>query len=274
MSSSRVENALASVRKFTDATADVAIVLGSGLGNYADQIDGVSIPYSDIEGFPHSTAPTHKGVLHIGTLRGKKVVAFQGRLHLYEGHSAQDAAFPMELAHALGAQSALLTNISGSLNPDFNSGEIIALSDHIYLPGLTSNGALVGRQDADKSPFVNLTRTYDQDWLSKFDDGPNGKLKRGVYACLVGPHFETPAEGRMLRRLGADMVGMSTIHEAVMARYLEMKVLALSLISNPVITDADTQDPVDESKIWDLVREAEPRFVALANRAIDTASIG
>ncbi len=272
-SSERVHRALTSVRKQTDMKADLAVVLGSGLGDYANQIDGVHIPYEDIDGFPSSTAPNHKGVLHIGTLKGRRVVALQGRLHLYEGHTAQDAAFPIEVAHALGAKAAILTNVSGSLNSDFTDGEIISLSDHIYLPGLSGQGALVGRKDTHKSPFVNLTCTYDQDWLKVADQSEAGILKRGVYACLAGPHFETPAEGRMLRLLGADMVGMSTIHESVMARYLEMKVLGLSLIVNPVITDPDNQPPVDEAKIWKTVEDAQSKMTALIDHVILNASI-
>jgi len=244
-------------------TADIALVLGSGLGNYADNITGISIPFSELDGLPLSTAPNHKGVMHIGRLQGRRVAAFQGRFHLYEGHSAQDAAFPVEVANALGAQNIILTNISGSLNPTFENGEIVGLSDHIYLPGLIGQSALVGRRDETRSPFVNLTRTYDRHWLKAM------KLeKSGIYACLAGPHFETPAEGRMLRSMGADMVGMSTIHEAVMARYLDMRVLGLSLIVNPVITDIETQTEVDEAAIWDGVEAAFPKFSKLVDRAV------
>jgi len=264
----RVDRALASIRQRTGLTADIAVILGSGLGDYAEGLDGVNVPYAEIDGFPQSTAPTHKGVLHIGEHRGQKVVILQGRLHLYEGHSPQDAAFPVEVAKALGAKTIILTNVSGGLNPDYKPGEIIALSDHIYLPGLTGLGALVGRQDANRSPFVNLTQTYHEALLDLANKGPEGRLKRGIYACLAGPHFETPAEGRMLRMLGADMVGMSTIHEAVMARYLDMKILALSLIVNPVVTDIGTQGVVDEAEIWDVVKQAQPRFAALLNHIL------
>lgn len=263
--SPQVKRALASIRKLTDLTADIAVILGSGLGDYANQIDGVSIPFTDIDGFPLSTAPNHKGILHIGELHGRRVLALQGRLHLYEGHSAQDAAFPVEVAQALGARNLILTNISGSLNSDYENGDIIGLSDHIYLPGLTGQGALVGRQDKTRSPFVNLTHTYNKLWLDKM-----GLEKTGIYACLAGPHFETPAEGRMLRMIGADMVGMSTIHEAVMGRYLKMRVLGLSLIVNPVITDIETQAEVDEAVIWKCVEEAIPSFSEHVDRAVLT----
>lgn len=269
--SNRVQRALHSIRQHTDMTADLAVVLGSGLGDYAEQIDGLHIPFSEIDGFPLSTAPNHKGVLHIGMLHGRSVVALQGRLHLYEGHSAQDAAFPIEVAQALGATASVLTNVSGSLNANYVDGEIIGISDHIYLPGLTGNGALVGRKDNNTSPFANLTHAYDREWLDKADQSDIGSLKRGVYACLAGPHFETPAEGRMLRSLGADMVGMSTIHETVMARYLDMKVLGLSLVVNPVITDPDNQPAFDEAEIWKTVETAQAKFAVLLNHVILTA---
>jgi purine-nucleoside phosphorylase len=271
--SSRAVRALTSIRAYTDLTADLAIVLGSGLGDYADQIEGLRIPYGDIDGFPGSTAPNHKGVLHIGTLHGRRVVAMQGRLHLYEGHTPQDAAFPIEVAQALGAKAAILTNVSGSLNPNFADGETIGVSDHIYLPGLSGQSPLVGRRDANKSPFVNLTRTYDQDWLQIADQSAVGTLQRGIYACLAGPHFETPAEGRMLRLLGADMVGMSTVHESIIARYLNMKVLGLSLIVNPVITDPDNQPAVDEAAIWKTVDTSQHRMTSLLDHVIRHAPI-
>ncbi len=261
--SPNLTQACLSIRKITDAKADIAIILGSGLGDYAEKIDGVSIPYSDIEGFPLSTAPSHKGVLHIGTLHGRNVVALQGRLHLYEGHSPQESVFPIEVANALGAQSVILTNISGSLSADFETGDVIGLSDHIYFPGLTGQGALVGRRSETRSPFVNLTHTYDRDWLDQM-----GLAKTGVYACLAGPHFETPAEGRMLQNMGADMVGMSTVHEAVMARYLDMRVLGLSLIVNPVITNPDAQIEINETDIWRGVKAAIPQVTNLINHAL------
>jgi len=257
--------ALKTIRETTNATADIAIILGSGLGDYAEQLDGVAIDYSDIEGFPSSTAPSHKGVLHIGKLHGEKVVILQGRLHLYEGHSPQETVFPLEVAHALGCRSVILTNISGSLKPAFKTGEIIGISDHIYLPGLTGSGALVGRHSETRSPFVNLTRTYDGEWLAALQ-----LAKTGIYACLAGPHFETPAEGRMLRNMGADIVGMSTVHEAVMARYLDMQVLGLSLIVNPVITEPETQTEVTEDDIWTGVKAAFPTFSSLIDRALAT----
>lgn len=259
MIQTRLDKALAYIKTQTDRTAPIAIILGSGLGNFAERIKGVKIPYSDIPGMSVSTAPNHKGVLHIGELDGRKVMALQGRVHLYEGYAAQDIAFPLELLHALGAKTLIATNISGSLNPNYQSGEIIGIEDHIFLPGLSGQSPLTRRvRTPERSNFLNLTEAYDTALLDLADSAPDGPIKRGVYACLAGPHFETPAEGRMLRGLGADMVGMSTVYEVIMARHLEMRVLALSLIANPVITDRKSQTDISEEAIWNTVSLAIP----------------
>jgi len=255
----RLTNALTYICTQTDSRADIALILGSGLGDFADRIDGVKIPYADIPGFCVSTAPNHKGVLHIGDLNGRKVMALQGRVHLYEGYSAQDIAFPVEVLNGLGAKTLIATNISGSLNPEFSSGAVIGIEDHIFLPGLSGHSPLTGRaRTPERSNFLNLTQAYDSGLLDLVDQAEGGPLKRGVYACLAGPHFETPAEGRMLRTLGADMVGMSTIYETIMARQLDMRVLSLSLIANPVITNINAQDDINEETIWNTVKLAIP----------------
>lgn len=257
----RLSNALSYIREQTDKRAGIALILGSGLGDFAERIGGLTIPYSNIPGFCPSTAPSHKGKLHIGTLNGKAVMALQGRIHLYEGYSAQDIAFPVEVLHALGAKTLIATNISGSLNPDYQAGDIIGISDHIFLPGFSGHSPLTARaRTPERSNFLNLTQAYDTTLLDTVDETPDGPLKRGVYACLAGPHFETSAEGRMLRTMGADMVGMSTVFETIMARHLEMKVLALSLIANPVITDPDTQTAMSEDDIWHTVSLAVPHL--------------
>jgi len=257
----RLETALKSLRRKTDKNADIGLILGSGLGGIADQIDGIQIPYSEIAGFPKATAPSHKGVLHIGEWEGRKVAALQGRFHLYEGHAAADVAFPVELLAALGVQTLIATNVSGSLNPDFQSGEIISVSDHIFFPGLMGQGPLTGRgEENGHNRFVDLSRAYDADLLDLVDNAPDGKLRRGIYACLGGPQFETPAEGRMLHQMGADVAGMSTVPEVIMARYLNMRVLALSLIVNPVITDPETQNSVPVEEIWAIITKARARL--------------
>lgn len=259
--SKRLELALNSVRQKTNVKTDIGLILGSGLGDIADQIDGIQIPYLEIEGLPRATAPSHKGVLHIGEWEGRNVAVLQGRFHLYEGHSPADVAFPVELLAALGAKSLIVTNVSGSLNPKYQSGEIIAVSDHIFFPGLMGRSPLTGRgEENGRNRFVDLSRAYDADLLDLVDNAPGGKLRRGVYACIGGPQFETPAEGRMLRQMGADMAGMSTAPEVIMARYLDMRVLALSLIVNPVITDPDTQHSASIEDIWSIITKTRARL--------------
>ncbi len=266
----RLSEALNYIREKTKLRADVAFILGSGLGDFAERICGITLPYSDIPGFCPSTAPSHKGQLHIGELNGKSVIALQGRIHLYEGYSAQDIAFPVEVMHGLGVKTLIATNISGALNPDYKAGDIIGISDHIFLPGFSGHSPLTARaRTPERSNFLNLTQAYDSTLLDSVNQSPDGPLKRGVYACLAGPHFETPAEGRLLRALGADMVGMSTVFETIMARHLEMKVLALSLIANPVITDAESQSVLSEDDIWNTVSLAMPH---LENRLLHVLS--
>lgn len=168
---------------------------------------------------------------------------------------------PVELLAALGVKTLIVTNVSGWLNPDFNSGEIISVSDHIFFPGLMGRSPLRGRGDENgRNRFVDLSRAYDANLLNLVDEAPGGRLQRGVYACLGGPQFETPAEGRMLRQMGADMVGMSTVPEVIMARYLGLRVLALSLIVNPVITEPESQCATEIEEIWSIITKARARL--------------
>ena len=271
----RIDGALKSIRRVTMATADIGVVLGSGLGDVANAITGTSIPYADIDGFPRATAPTHKGVLHIGDWRdggdglGARVCALQGRFHLYEGHSPVDIGFPIDVMHGLGVKTLIVTNITGSLNSALNTGDIVGINDHIFLPGMVGNSPLVGRHQTEtRSTFVNMSRVYDTDLLALGDTAYGAPLPRAIYGCVAGPQFESPAEGRMLKAMGADIVGMSSLYEVVMARYYDMHVLGLSLIVNPVITDPDTQADISEAEIWQTVKDGEPRMAALLQRII------
>ncbi len=271
MTSKRLANALTDIRQITEQTVDAGLVLGSGLGDFAKQIKGVTIPYSDILGLCPPTAPNHEGVIHIGEIKGKSVAALQGRIHLYEGYSAQDIAFPVEVLHALGAKTMILTNISGSLNPDYEKGEIIGISDHIFMPGFVGHSPLTGRERTpERSNFLNLTHAYSKALLDIADGSSEGPLKRGVYACLAGPHFETPAEGRFLRQMGADMVGMSTVFETIMARHLDMDVLALSVIANPVIIDNKDDAAMSEDDIWNTIMSAQPRLETVLRHVLNS----
>ncbi|MFS4436836.1 purine-nucleoside phosphorylase [Paracoccaceae bacterium GXU_MW_L88] len=208
----------------------VGLVLGSGLGGLADRVEGLAIDYADLPGFPHAGVSGHNPKLVIGTLEGVRVAIFGGRAHYYESGKPDVMRAPLELLQSLGAESLLLTNSAGSLREDLPPGNIMALSDHISLFG---QNPLIGEK-TDKR-FVNMTEPYDPDIraaLHAAAEAEDVTCGDGVYAWCTGPSFESPAEIRMLKTLGADAVGMSTVPEAILARFLGLKVVAVSVITN------------------------------------------
>lgn len=212
----------------------VAIVLGSGLGGLADRIaDPVRIPYAGIPGFPVPTVEGHTGELVVGRLGGRTVLAQSGRFHLYEGHSAAAAALPVRVFAGLGAQTLVLTNAAGGVRPSFGAGTLMLLADHL---NLTGRNPLVGPVVEGEERFPDMTAAYDPGLrrLARRTAAELGiPLEEGVYAGLLGPAYETPAEVRMLERLGADAVGMSTVLEVIAARAQGMRCLGFSLVTNP-----------------------------------------
>ncbi|MCY3996119.1 MAG: purine-nucleoside phosphorylase [Rhodobacter sp.] len=209
---------------------ELGLVLGSGLGHLVDEINGPSIDYSDLPGFPHAGVSGHNPKLVIGILEGIRVAALGGRVHYYESGRADTMRLPLEALKALGVNRLLLTNAAGSLRPDIPPGDLMLVSDHIDFSG---RNPLIG--EPSDARFVPLTEAYDQgmraDLLSAADEEGIG-LKQGVYAWFSGPSFETPAEIRAVRTLGADAVGMSTVPEAILSRFLGLKVAAVSVITN------------------------------------------
>jgi inosine/guanosine/xanthosine phosphorylase family protein len=223
------------VRVRTDIVPRVGLVLGSGLGGLADALElGVAIPFADLPGWPRTTAPGHAGRLVFGKLSGVPVVVQQGRFHLYEGHSAGFVAQPVLLMGRLGARTIVLTNAAGGANPAFAAGTLMAIRDHL---NLTGRSPLIGPNADSIGPrFPDMTDVWDADLrlrLHRAADAERVALADGVYACLLGPSYETPAEVRMLGLLGADAVGMSTALEAVAARWAGLKVCGVSLVTNP-----------------------------------------
>lgn len=215
-------------------TPKLGMVLGSGLGGLADAVqDATSIPYTDLPGFPVGTVPGHAGRLVLGTLEGTPVVVLQGRAHLYEGIPASSVAVPIRTIRALGADTVVLTNAAGSINPDAKPGAIMALTDHINFQGMNP---LAGPNDDAIGPrFVGLGDTYNKDLLRLLQAAAEAEgvtLHEGVYLAVLGPSFETPAEIRAFRTLGADAVGMSTVPEAIVARHCGLRVAAISAITN------------------------------------------
>ena len=212
---------------------EVALVLGSGLGALADQVDdAVKIPYGEIPGFAASTVVGHAGRLVAGRLEGRRVVAFQGRYHAYEGHPAPALALPVRTAGLLGARTLIVTCAAGGVTDGLEAGTLMLIEDHLNLMG---QNPLVGPVLPGETRFPDMTRAYDEALLSlaaRVADAQGVGLARGVYAALLGPSYETPAEIRMLRALGADAVGMSTVPEVIAARAAGLRVLGISLITN------------------------------------------
>lgn len=230
----RVEAAVASVRAHTDREPQVALVLGSGLGGYADTLaDKVVVPYGDIEAMPVSKIVGHAGNLVFGNVGALSAVAMQGRVHLYEGHSAADIVFGVRLMKHLGAETLLITNAAGGCGEGFEAGDLMVITDHL---NLTGRNCLEGpNEDAFGTRFPDMSAAYDAELGALADEVAKEQgfdLRRGVYAGLLGPTYETPAEIRMLETLGADAVGMSTVLEVIAARHMGMRVLGVSCITN------------------------------------------
>ena len=223
------------VRERTSLRPRAGLVLGSGLGGLADALElEASIPFEELPGWPNATAPGHAGKLLFGLMHGVPVVIQQGRFHLYEGHSAGFVVQPVLLMSKLGARIVVLTNAAGGVNPEFGAGTLMAITDHL---NLTGHSPLVGPNAPDIGfRFPDMTDVWDAELRLRLHAAAEAEgvaLADGVYACLMGPSYETPAEVRMLARLGADAVGMSTALEAVAARWAGLKVCGVSLVTNP-----------------------------------------
>jgi purine-nucleoside phosphorylase len=212
----------------------VGLVLGSGLGGFADELSSSSrIPYTNIPFFPRSTAVGHAGQMVIGSAAGVPVAVMQGRVHLYEGYSAREVAFPIRVFAQMDIRSVILTNAAGGINPEYKQGALVVLTDHINLQG---HNPLVGPNDDRFGPrFPDMSQAYCKSYREMALQAAkklNKALYQGVYAALLGPNYETPAEIRYLRTIGADLVGMSTALEVIAARHLGLKVLAISCVTN------------------------------------------
>ncbi|MBC7872238.1 MAG: purine-nucleoside phosphorylase [Chitinophagaceae bacterium] len=262
------EHAVNAIRSHTDFQPTVGLVLGSGLGGLADTLeDRVAIPYHDIPGWPESTVPGHSGQLVIGRLEGQVVVAQQGRAHFYEGYTPQQVTFPIRVMHFLGVKTVILTNAAGGLNPKYRAGDLMLLSDHINLLGITGTNPLIGQNEESIGPrFPGMTQAYDRELrrVAKRIAQENGiTLHEGVYIHLSGPMFETPAEVRMLRTLGADAVGMSTASEVLVARHAGMRVMACSGITNEAIDDVDAPNEANHEEVLETGKIIVPRLTMI-----------
>jgi purine-nucleoside phosphorylase len=257
------------VRDRFDRVPDVAIVLGTGLGALGRAIETqATIDYADIPGFPLSTVESHAGRLLCGTLGGKTVVAMQGRFHLYEGYSAQQVAFPVRVLRELGARTLVVSNACGTLNPLWNAGEIMLIADHINLLG---TNPLIGPNDDALGPrFPDMSAPYDEALREVAREVAREQkivLREGVYVAITGPALETRAEYRMLRTIGADVVGMSTVPEVIAAVHGGMRVLGLSIMTDQCLPDA--LRPVTLAEIVEMAGRAEPHLTALVRGVLE-----
>ncbi len=258
-----IDEAVAAIRGRTDLVPRVAVVLGSGLGGFADRIEkAVEIPYGDIPGWPVSTALGHSGTLVLGGFRGIPVAVMKGRAHLYEGHAPDRVVFGIRVLGRLGAGTVVVTNACGGIREDLAPGDLVLVSDHLNLQG---SSPLVGPNDDTLGPrFPDLTNAYDPE-LRALAHAAGERLGQvlgeGVYAAWLGPAFETPAEIRMIRALGGDLVGMSTVPEVLAARHMGLRCLAISCVTN--MAAGILPEPIDAEHVLAVGAQAEERLTAL-----------
>ncbi len=259
----RIETAASAVRGRTSLRPEVGIILGTGLGGLAGEIAvETEVPYGEIPGFPLSTVESHAGRLLLGRLGGKPVVAMQGRFHRYEGYDLWQVTFPVRVLHALGARTLVVSNACGGMHPLWGPGDLVLLSDHINLLG---DNPLVGPNDDRLGPrFPDMSAPYDPELrrLAAAIALEQGTvLREGVYLAVPGPNLETRAEYRMLRGMGADVVGMSTVPEVIVAVHQGMRVVGISIITDQCLPDA--LEPADIGRIIATASRAEPRLTRL-----------
>jgi purine-nucleoside phosphorylase len=268
-SSDTIERAAAAIRARFDMRPDVAIILGTGLGKLAVEVDAHAvIDYADIPGFPLSTVESHSGRLLCGTLGGKTVVAMQGRFHRYEGYTLQQVTFPVRVMRALGAETLIVSNACGGLNPLWSAGDLMLIADHINLLG---DSPLIGPNDDRLGPrFPDLSAPYDsalRELARRVAADDKITLREGVYVAVAGPNLETRAEYRFLRAIGADVVGMSTVPEVIVAIHAGMRVLGLSIITDMCLPDA--LEPATVERIIAVANRAEPRLTQLVRGVLE-----
>ena len=259
----RVQAAAAFVRERIPAAPGIAIVLGSGLGDFASRAaDPVVLPYESVPGWPRATVIGHAGKLVVGTVRGKTVAVLSGRAHFYEGHPMANVVFATRVMGALGVKTLLLTNAAGGINTSFSQGALMVIDDHINLVG---TNPLVGPNDERFGPrFPDMTEVYSKRLRAVADRAAERnslQLAHGIYVGLHGPSYETPAEIRYLRAIGADAVGMSTVAEAIAARHMGLEVLGISCITN--MASGVLPQPLNHAEVMETAQRVRGAFIAL-----------
>lgn len=261
-------SAVAYIRARTASIPTIGVVLGSGLGAFAYQItDAVSIPFAEIPYFPKSTVPGHSGKLVIGTLDGVPVAVMQGRVHAYEGYTPQEVTFPVRVLGLLGVKTLIVTNAAGGIRPGLKQGDLVLLSDHI---NFTGRNPVVGENDERFGPrFFDMTEAYSKrlrKLAATTAESAGFPLAEGVYLCVLGPSFETPAEIRAFHSMGADLVGMSTVQEVIVARHMGIEVLGISCVTN--LAAGIQLEPLSHEEVMETGRRVATRFAQLLSDLI------
>ena len=256
------------IRSLTPLQPRLGLILGSGLGDFADRVDNATvIPYSEIPGFPVSTVAGHSGKLVLGTISGVPVAVMQGRVHAYEGYSTGEITFPVRVLGMLGVERLIITNAAGGINTSYGQGAIVAISDHINLTG--ANAVLGPNEPRFGNRFFDMTHAYSPALRQLARDEAarqSWKLDEGVYVAVLGPSYETPAEIRAFRTLGADLVGMSTVHEVTVARHMGIEILGLSVVTNMAAGVLD--QPINHEEVMEIGRRIAGQFTGLLTALI------
>ena len=264
----KLVNCYKSVREKIDFVPDVALVLGSGLGDYGKEIKVVQeLSYHDIDGFPVSTVKGHSGKFIFGYIGETKVVCMQGRVHFYEGYPITDVVLPTRLMKMMGAKILFLTNASGGINPSFKAGDFMMMTDHISC--FAPNPLIGANMEELGTRFPDMSEIYDKELRNIIEETAKEydiEIKKGIYAQLTGPSFESPAEIQMLHKLGIDAVGMSTVVEAIVANHMGMKICCISFVSN--LAAGMNPNPLTHEEVQEAANEAAPRFKKLVTEVI------
>lgn len=264
----KIQQATEYIKNLSTNKPSIGLILGSGLGDLVEQFtQAVTIPYEQIPYFPTSTVEGHVGQLVIGELAGKIVVAMQGRFHFYEGYTQQEVVFPVFVMKQLGIETLLVTNAAGGMNPDFQAGDLMVITDHLNLTGANP---LMGALIAELGPrFPDMSRAYSPELIDvakKIAHKNDISIQKGVYAGISGPSYMTPAELIMLRKLGADAVGMSTVPEVITSSFLQLPTLGISCITDMAI--GEELEPLSHEQVVETANRTKPKFIQLVKGII------
>jgi purine-nucleoside phosphorylase len=264
----QVQETVSFIKEKTNFTPEYGVILGSGLGSFTDDIQiEFTLPYAEIPNFPISTVQGHKGALVFGTIGTKKVVAMQGRFHFYEGYSMKEVTFPVRVMKYLGVEKLIVSNASGGVNSNYNVGDIVLIKDHV---NMMPEHPLRGKNDERFGPrFVNMSEPYSKNMIAKAKELAkklNIEVKDGIYLGLQGPTFETLAEYKMVKNIGADCVGMSTVPEVIVARHMEMETFGLSVITD--MGNEESIETISHDEVLEAAKSAEPKVRLLIKELI------